>query len=704
MLDCGTCSAGLSCGGGGAPNVCGAQCNAGCPSGFQCDTAGICGGGMLDGLVLNEVGYRVAGTIQVNGAAPTFSVPTYCMQSGNLNDAIAQVRFTERTRGYSALAYVRCNSNSGFDTLLPAGTYEVRIESSSYSGNAGINLLPVSYLVNPALTVNAANTTLILNEVGYPVSGTVQVNGAAPTFSVPAYCMQSGNLNDAIVQVRFIEAAKGYNALAYVRCNSNAGFSTLLPAGTYEVRVEASSYSGNAGINLLPVSYQANPSLVVNAAVSNLVLNEVGHAVSGVIRVNGANPTFSVPTYCSQSGNLNDAIAQVRFRDRAKGYDALAYVRCNSSFGFSTLLPSGTYEVRVESSSYSGNAGINLLPVSYLINPALTVSGATSNLVLNEQGFTVSGTIQVNGAAPTFSVPTYCSQSGNLNDAIAQVRFKDEAKGYDALAYVRCNSNAGFSTLLPAGTYEVRVEASSYSGNAGINLLPVSYQVNAALPVTAAVSGLVLNEVGFAVGGTIQVNGAAPTFSVPTYCSQSGNLNDAVAQVRFREMTKGYNALAYVRCNTNSRFDTLLPAGTYEVRVEASSYSGNAGINLLPVSYQVFPSLTVSAPVTNLVLNEVGIPVAGTLQVNGAAPTFSVPTYCMQSGNLNDAIAQVRFIEEAKGYNALAYVRCNSNSGFSTLLPAGVYEVRVEASSYSGNAGINLLPVSYQAVTRLRVQ
>ena len=703
MLPCGTCAGSATCGGSGVANVCGAACLSSCPTGFTCDAMGVCAGGSLTGLVLNEVGYTVAGTIQVNGAAPTFSVPTYCTTAGNTSDAVAQLRFTEATKGYNAVAYVRCNSAAGFSTLLPPGTYEVRLEGSTYSGNAGINLLPVSYQVNAALVVLGNTTNLVFNEVGHAVSGTIQVNGAAPTFSAPTYCTTAGNTSDAIAQVRFTESSKGYNALAYVRCNGNFGFSTLLPPGTWEVRVEASTYSGNAGINLLPVSYQANAALVVAAPISNLVLNEVGYAVSGSIQVNGAAPTYSVPTYCTTAGNTSDAIAQLRFTDSTRGYNALAYVRCNANFTWSTLLPPGTYEVRLEGSTYSGNAGINLMPVSYQVNAALPVSAPLSNQVMNEVGHAVSGTIQVNGAAPTYSVPTYCTTAGNTSDAIAQVRFKEMTKGYNALAYVRCNGNFGFSTLLPPGTWEVRVEGSTYSGNAGINLLPVSYQANPALVISGPASGLVLNELGFAVSGTIQVNGAAPTYSVPTYCTTAGNTSDAIAQLRFTDAARGYSALAYVRCNSNFAWSTLLPQGTYEVRLEGSTYSGNAGINLLPVSYQVNAALAVSGALNNLVFNELGRAISGTIQVNGAAPTFSVPTYCTTAGNTSDAIAQVRFTEASKGYNALAYVRCNSNFGFSTLLPPGAWELRVEPSTYSGNAGINLLPVSYQAVTRLQV-
>src|SRR5205814_1560891 len=137
----------------------------------------------------------------------------------------------------------------------------------------------------------------------------------------------------------------------------------------------------------------------------------------------------------------------------------------------------------VERATYSSSAGINLMFVSYLANPALSVTGSTTNLVLNEQGFAVSGSLQVNGAAPTYSVPSYCQQSGNQSDAIAQVRFSDPSKGYDATAYVACNASFQFSALLPPGTYQVRVERATYSSSAGINLMPVSYQAVTRLAV-----------------------------------------------------------------------------------------------------------------------------------------------------------------------------------------------------------------------------
>jgi hypothetical protein len=171
----------------------------------------------------------------------------------------------------------------------------------------------------------------------------------------------------------------------------------------------------------------------------------------------------------------------VSFIDKAKGFSTSATVRCNSNFSFSTALPPGTYEVRLGDASYSDEAGLTLSPVDVLVNSALSVSGPMSGLVVNETVSTVSGVVRVNGATPALAVPTYCTQSNNLTDPIVEVVLRDAAKGYYGSAYVRCNSNFGFSALLPAGIYEVSLRI--YNSGPGINLVESSYTAIAHLAV-----------------------------------------------------------------------------------------------------------------------------------------------------------------------------------------------------------------------------
>lgn len=44
QVACGTCAGDLTCGGAGQANMCGAKCEEGCPTGYQCNSHGICAG------------------------------------------------------------------------------------------------------------------------------------------------------------------------------------------------------------------------------------------------------------------------------------------------------------------------------------------------------------------------------------------------------------------------------------------------------------------------------------------------------------------------------------------------------------------------------------------------------------------------------------------------------------------------------------
>jgi hypothetical protein len=321
-------------------------------------------------------------------------------------------------------------------------------------------------LAQAALGVSAPVNNLVLNEVGHPVSGKVTVNGALPS---KGSCF--GNSTDDAARVVFSDSAQRYSASIPVRCNTtDFGFSTVIPAGTYEVRVERSPYTAaDPSFGLLPVAYLAQAALGVSASVTNLVLNEVGHPVSGKVTVNGA-----LPSKGSCLGNSIDEAARVVFLDPSRRYSASIPIRCNTlDFGFSTVLPAGTYEVRVERSPYTApDPSFGLLPVSYLAQAALGVSAPVNNLVLNEVGYAVSGKVTVNGAPPSKG-----SCFGNSTDDAARVVFSDSAQRYSASIPIRCNTtDFGFSTVLPAGTYEVRVERSPYTAaDPSFGLLPIAY-------------------------------------------------------------------------------------------------------------------------------------------------------------------------------------------------------------------------------------
>ncbi len=113
---------------------------------------------------------------------------------------------------------------------------------------------------------------------------------------------------------------------------------------------------------------------------------------------------------------------------------------------------------------------------------------------------------------------------------------------------------------------------------------------------TGPLNALVLNQEGYAVSGSLTVNGATPNKD-SAYCSQPSNANDLLAQISFIEPVKGHNATVSITCSTSGfNFSTTLPPGTYEVRVSPGTFATHAKVNLVSVNYLVKAGLAVRVP------------------------------------------------------------------------------------------------------------
>lgn len=67
-------------------------------------------------------------------------------------------------------------------------------------------------------------------------------------------------------------------------------------------------------------------------------------------------------------------------------------------------------------------------------------------------------------------------------------------------------------------------------------------------------------------------------------------------------------------------------------------------------------------------------------------------------------MALLRFVEPTKGYDATVSITCSTSGfDFSTTLPPGTYAVRIFLGTFARQAKVNLLPVNYLAVSRLKV-
>jgi hypothetical protein len=698
LLDCGSsCPAGQSCGA-GAANVCGIACNMSCPAGFSCDAKrGVCAGGKLSQLVLDETTYRISGKITVMGALPTSN--GFCADPANADAEVARVSFTDVARGLVASATVPCSrADFGFATLLPAGTWRIQVGIGRDTGRAGVNLLPLSYIAREALVVNGPVADLVLDEVAYPVSGKITVGGAPPTRN--SYCDAPTHAGHPIANLMFAEANSGNIVIRTLSCSSVAlAFSTLLPAGSWRVRINTDDFADEAGLNLLPFLYEARNPVVVQGPTSDVVIDEVGVPVSGKITVGGAAPTRN--QFCDQPGNADKELAQIHFFERSTSSLVSASIPCRSvDASFSTTLSTGIWEITVERRSDAASAGSNLLPFDYKPAELLVVDGPRANLVIDEQGYPVSGKVTVGGATPTRN--DFCDRPGNADVVVARVELAEVNRNLYAHVPIACSSReTRFATVLAKGTWRVSVSPESETRLAGLNLLPFAYVAAEPLVVNGPLGDVVVDEPttgGFPVSGKITVRGAAPTRGA--FCDRPENADVTAAEIEFTEPARFYTRTVTLPCrNRDLSFSTVLPPGTWRVRVSATGRLIGSG--LLPFAYVVREALVVDKPIDKLMLDEVSYPVGGKITIGGATPVLN--DYCRQ-GHDFDPLAEIDFHEPARGYYSSAKIACRDRElRFMTELPPGTWTIWVRPGQYAANAGLGLASYPYRVVDRLQV-
>ncbi|WP_224243555.1 hypothetical protein [Hyalangium gracile] len=656
-------------------------CSPPCPNGFTCSSALVCEGGSLTSLILNTDMVTVNGHLTVNGAIPTYD-SSYCSYPSR---ELARLTFQHKASGAEFVASVRCNHNGfNFSTRVAPGTYDVFVEPYS-SNDANLRMAPLRMRAASNVDIHADQPDLKINELVYPVSGKLTVNGSVPTLANTAACANAPGTHLVDISLSRVTTPAGEGSLAsvYINCaqSSQFTFETLLPAGEYKPTIKPAFGSGTVGPRILPGSMNMTPNLVVSGPVSNVVYNQVAHAVSGKITVNGATPTLKSGT-CTSSLRVARLVASSEDLRFLGSID----VPCTADFSFSTLLPPGRHSVYVHDGGDYGPPVSNLSPVG--VKQSLNVTGALSNVLFNEVVYPVSGKLTVNGAAPILKNP--CRST----DRMAILTF-DPADGFDGTVTLSCSDNFLFSTVLPANAYGISARPFDSETT---NLANGSYAFSQ-LTVSGAMSNVVLNEVMHPVSGRITLNGGTPT-GHEAYCGLNENKTSKLAEVLFdNAIISGTDASASITCQKpDFSFSTLVPAGSFKVETRKGFYADSSSTNFVHGTY---PDLTVSGPVTNLVLDRVVRTVSGRLTVNNLAPTLDA-SYCANSSSQNSTLANISFKDVSSSFVQTASVRCKDPSfSFTAFLPPGTYDVRV----YKANegAGLNFTDGFAQVVAKLRV-
>ena len=631
-----------------------------CPSGFTCDTAGVCVGGNNMAIGIDVKTVNVGGTITLNGAAPT-TLPACNAQPAA---AKASVHLVDSARGYVFDLPVPCSAATfAWSGVVFPGTYKVTV-----TGDSNYSSLPTqAFVANSAADVTADAPAIPLDIKTAAVDGTVTLNGAAPTTN--AAC--TGNAAAAKATVHLVDNTDGYRFDLDVPCSSATfQWGGVVFPGTYAVSVDGDpNYS-----NVPTAPFTANSALAITGTVSGQALAIKTVHAAGTVTLNGAAPTATCP---SVSTAYNKAV--VHLSDAKNGYRFDIPVTCaQTDWAWTGSVYPGTYAVTVD-----GGDGYSNLPLTaFQANPTLAVNNDVSGQALNVQTFTASGTVTLNGAAP--------GQNANCQSfptaTQATVRLTDKDKGYSFDFPVQCSASTPTwtGTVFP-GNYRITVAGDpSYS-----NLPSSAFVAKDGQAVSGAISNLALDVKTTTVAGTITLNAAAPT-SDPACTS---NPLQTKAVVRLTNATLGYAFDFEVPCSSSTfAWSGDVFPGTYQVTVSGSDYS-----NLPNEAFMANASLAVSTPVSGQALDVKTAPVGGTLALNGAAP--STTTAC--NPNPTATKANVAFVDTTSGYAFQVPVACSAaNFSWTGVVYPGTYRISV-----AGANGYSNLPTEGFLVTpRLKVQ
>ncbi len=630
-----------------------------CPSGYSCDSAGVCVGGNQQAIAIDVKTVSVSGTVTLNGAAPS-TLPS-CNPSPST--AKATVHLADVARGYSFDLPVPCSASTfTWSGVVFPGSYKVTV-----TGDSNYSSLPSQgFVANAQLDVKADAQNVVLDVKTAAVDGTVTLNGAAPTTA--AAC--STNASAAKAVVHLVDATDGYRFDLDVPCSSSTfAWSGVVFPGTYVVSV-----AGNAAYSNLPTTaFVANPSLAVGGNVAGQLLAVKTVSVAGSITLNGAAPT----TTCTTGSTYSKAA--VHLTDAKQGYRFDLPVSCSQAdFSWSGNVYPGTYAVTVD-----GGSGYSNLPrQAFVANSALAVQSAVTGQALDVQTVTVAGNVTLNGAAPA---PTqYCTTYPTATQAT--VHLSDATRGYLFDIAIPCNATAlAWSGTVFPGTYRVTV-----TGQQTYSTLPTAaFVAQDGLAVSANTSNVAVDVKTVNVAGTLTLDGVAPTTG--TSCTNSPSATKAV--VRLTNAKLGYAFDLNVPCSSSSFAwsGQVFPA-TYNVSVAGGQYS-----NLPAEPFLANAGLAVASDVTGQTLDVKTASVGGSLALNGATPSST--TACNPSPTATKA--EVQLVDATSGYSFALPVACSSASfAWSGVVYPGTYRISV-----AGAAGYSNLPTEGFLVTpRLKVQ
>jgi Metallo-peptidase family M12/Fibronectin type III domain/Secretion system C-terminal sorting domain len=487
-----------------------------------------------------------------------------------------------------------------FTGLLSSTVYNVRVQSICSNGS--------SSFATAAFTTSAAApppcgtpSNLVMSAIS-----TTNATGSFTSASTASSYFISIQPNGSATW----GAAIALNATSYT-------FTGLTPSTTYNVRVQSVCATGTSAYTTALFTTAA--SALICEAPTNLLINS--------ITTTTATGVFTLPT----SLTSNSYFISIQQSGTATWGTAISLT--SNSYIFTGLLPSTTYNVRVQSVCASGTstyinatfttaaAPVSCVSPTNLTTTNLTENSATSTFIGSAVATNYFISIQQSGTA-TWSTPVTLASTSHI-----------------------------FTGLLPATAYNVRVQSVCASGTStytNATFTTIAAPISCVSPTNLTTTNLTENS------ATSSFTGSAIATNYFISIQQSGTATWSTP---------------VTLASTSHIFTGLLPATAYNVRVQSVCANGTS-------SYANATFTTIAAPII------CGVPtnlLSTAITSNSATNTFTAAT----SGALSYFIS----IKTAAATTWGANINLSSTSyTFTGLLAATDYNVRLQSVCQNGTS------------------
>jgi len=509
-LSCGTCSAPLTCGGGGSDNVCGAACDPACPVGWTCDGFGLCEGGTPSQLTLNIDAVALTVSVTLNNA------PYALISACTGTDDAGELQLVRSDTGASMVVKLPCDSAVPIELFVPTGSYELFV-----TGDGADTEIPAIRTSVGTHTINAA-TNLTVNVDAVTVDVSLTLNGA------PYVLISACTGTDDVGDMQLVRADTGASVTVAIPCDAMVPTSVSLSAGDYEIFVTGDG--SDSQIPALRTSLGVH-SITVSRA---LTLNVDAFAVSIRLTLNGA--PYALISACTGTDDAGDyALSRT---DTGATFNLA--VPCDSAVPAEAWLPAGDYEISV-----TGDGSDTEIPALRTSLGVHTIA-ATANLSLNVDSVEIRASITLNGAP--FVLISACTGTDDAG-SIDFVR----SNGASLNVKIPCDSSVPAVAFLSGGTYEIFV-----TGDGSDTEIPALRTSVGTRNLTAS-SSIVLNVDAVTIDLSLTLNGAP--YALISACTGT----DDAGEYNFVRTDTGATMTIKIPCEASTPAQVSLPTGEYEV-------------------------------------------------------------------------------------------------------------------------------------------